>query len=143
MKKFASMFMALVMVFTMGPNMVVRAEEDKAAKAEEKVLKAIDLVERCVDHPKLCAYGASAFLKTVLEEKIEPGFEAFLKSVKNYNYADVLAEVDKSKLAKYPSLKDLTEADNVSFSQVCGALKTVVKSVAANHSSDKNTKEDL
>lgn len=150
MKKFVSMFMVLVMAFTMGPVVVARAEEDKAAKAEKTVLEAIDLVERCVDHPKLCAYGISFFAKTLLDEKIQPGIESVFEFIKNWNYAPLfsnsLANVIGEALSDYPELekmRKLAKEDNVSFSQVCDALRSAVEPVQGNHSGGKNTKEEL
>ena len=63
--------------------------------------------------------------------------------IKDLNYAEFLTADAKEELAKYPSLKDLTDADNISFSQVCNVCRTAVKSAVANHSGDKNTKEEL
>ncbi len=147
MKKVVSMFMALIMAFTLGPVVSVRAED---GKVEDGILAVIDVVESCVSHPKICAHGASYLIKNVLDEVVEPGFESVLKFLKNYNYAfifkNALSDSAREKFAGDPEWADLvklTSEDNVSFSQVCDGLKTLVKMVAANPSSNKETKEEL
>lgn len=141
MRKFVSMFMALVIAFTMGPVVVARAENGNVEDADE-LINAIDMVDRCVRHPKICAHGAIAAIKNMLDEVGEPNVaravEGVLELIKNHNYANFLTEAGKSELAKYPSLKDLAE-DNVSFSQVCNVLKTAV----VNYYSNTDTKEEL
>lgn len=143
MKKVVSMFMALVVAFAIGPNVVVRAEEDKAAKAEKTVLEAIDLVERCVGNPGPCKLMLSALDKKSLGEKIEPILAALLESAESVNYAFLFSKVGEKNIAKYPLLKALTEADYVSFSQVCDFLKNLAKSMAENSFGDRNTKKEL
>lgn len=107
------------------------------------------VAENCAGQSEVCASDVIDAIKAVLDEKVVSDVADILNQVKGYNYAPLFEDVftDKAKKfvddPKWADLLKLTNEDNVSFSQVCDGLKTLVKEVAAASSSNKDTKEEL
>lgn len=185
MKKVVSLFVAPVMAFTMGPVVSVRAESDEflntfrkiycienpdicatlatqaiqAIQAKEnEIIKAIDMIDSCVGHPKICAYGMIGAIKNMLDDKVFPEIVSILETVKSTNYAQVfdyegllndkygfLTDQDKDLvkvLANAPVLTELINKDKVDFSQICDIFRNIVRKVADTHSSNEDEKVD-
>lgn len=97
MKKFVSMFMVLVMAFTMGPNMVVRAQES-ACEGEECRVNDESLTgwAWCKENPKDCiVYGEeTAWNKTKeLAGKVKDGAIDLAGAFYNHNYTQTWEDI--------------------------------------------------